>query len=414
MDEHLTFISRVSAANEKKIVLIVADGLGGLAHPDYGHRSELQYAHLPHLTRFVQDRKTATGLIYPVRRGVVPGSGAGHLGLFGYDPFYYHVGRGALEAAGLDTDEIGPGDVMGRMNFCTLDTAGKITDRRAGRIASGIKQVEALNSSVAIKGASVTVIPGKEHRAVFVIKARVGQVWSPKITDTDPQKVGAAPLQSKALTPGDAAAEQTALVVNAFTVQATNILRDFSPANGMVLRSFSTQPDLPDFNQVYSVRAAAISAYPLYRGIAKTVGMTVLKGAEDFKQEVALLKENFSGYDFFFLHYKDTDSRGEDGDFLGKVAALERFDLLFADLMEMPFDVLAITGDHATPSVMSGHSHHPVPIAISAPLVEGGGAAASFDESSCRAGSLGQMVGADLMPLLLAYSGKMGKFEGFA
>ncbi len=412
MDARLELISRTSVPNDKKILLIVIDGLGGLAHPAYGNQTELQYARLPNLDGWVKQRTTATGWIYPVRRGVVPGSGAGHLGLFGYDPLYYKVGRGALEAADLETSEIGRGDVTGRMNFCTVDAEGKIVDRRAGRIKDAIRQADALNQQVRIPGVDFQVIPMKEHRGVLVLK---NGGWSPQITDTDPQKTGLAPLASRAVTAGDAAAEKTAAVVNEFTRQAMQVLKAMAPANGVLMRSFSTYPDLPQFDAVYSVKSAAISAYPLYRGIAQVVGMNVIREAadSDFKGEVALLARHKGAYDFFFLHYKDPDSRGEDGDFLGKVAALERFDAAFADILEMQFDVLAVTGDHATPSVMSGHSHHPVPVAIAAPLMPEDNTT-SFDEPSCRFGVLGQMEGGDLMPQLLAYSGKLGKFEGFA
>lgn len=412
MDARLELISRTSVPNDKKILLIVIDGLGGLAHPAYGNQTELQYARLPNLDGWVKQRTTATGWIYPVRRGVVPGSGAGHLGLFGYDPLYYKVGRGALEAADLETSEIGRGDVTGRMNFCTVDAEGKIVDRRAGRIKDAVRQADALNQQVRIPGVDFQVIPMKEHRGVLVLK---NGGWSPQITDTDPQKAGLAPLASRAVTAGDAAAEKTAAVVNEFTRQAMQVLKAMAPANGVLMRSFSTYPDLPQFDTVYSVKSAAISAYPLYRGIAQVVGMNVIREAadSDFKGEVALLARHKGAYDFFFLHYKDPDSRGEDGDFLGKVAALERFDAAFADILEMQFDVLAVTGDHATPSVMSGHSHHPVPVAIAAPLMPEDNTT-SFDEPSCRFGVLGQMEGGDLMPQLLAYSGKLGKFEGFA
>ncbi len=410
MDTRQTLISRTSSPNEKKILLIVIDGLGGLAHPAYDNRTELQYARLPNLDAWVSQRTTGTGWIYPVRRGVVPGSGAGHLGLFGYDPLYYNVGRGALEAADLETDEIGRGDVTGRMNFCTVDAEQKVTDRRAGRIPDCSAQAAALNEQVRIPGVTFRVIPTKEHRGILLLK---GGGFSPQITDTDPQKTGVVPLQSRAVTAGDAVAEKTAAVVNEFSRQAMWVLREMTQANGVVMRSFSTHPDLPPFDTVYSVKSAAISAYPLYRGIARVVGMNVIRGASDFKEEVALLARHKDAYDFFFLHYKDPDSRGEDGDFLGKVAALERFDVAFADILAMQFDVLAVTGDHATPSVMSGHSHHPVPVAISAPLMPEDDTTA-FDEPSCRMGVLGQMEGGDLMPQLLAYSGKLGKFEGFA
>lgn len=419
MDRQLELLSRISHSNEKKILLIIIDGLGGLPHPEYENKTELQYAKLPNLDKFVRDRQTVTGLIYPVRRGITPGSGTGHLGLFGYDPFFkdYMVGRGAFEAADLDSREVAHGDIIARFNFCTIDEEGKIIDRRAGRFTNGKELADLLNKKVKINGVTVRLVSTKYHRGVFIIKT--GNQLSANITDTDPHKDGLPPLLSEPIcnVPGikeaSVSAIKTAKIVNDYTEQAMNILKAMKPANGIIIRGFATFPNLPRFNEVYSLNAAAIAAYPIYRGVARLVGMKVLDGAIDIDSEIGILKKNYEKFDFFFLHYKDPDEKGEDRDFIGKVKALEHFDGLFPAIREMKFDVLAITGDHSTPSIIGSHTHHAVPIAINSNFAKGFDKVEHFDEEKCICGSLGQLEGVQLMPILLANAMKLNKFEGF-
>ncbi len=417
MDTRLELLSRISYSNKSKILLIIIDGLGGLYHDKY-KKTELQYANLPNLDNFVRERQTVTGLIYPVRRGIIPGSGVGHLGLFGYDPLFeeYKVGRGALEAADLPSGEINPGDITARFNFCTINNKGIIIDRRANRFTDGKKIAEILNKEVKINNITTKVISTKEHRGVFIMKN--GQQLSAKITDTDPQKEGFKILKAKpdlglGINTLPPAAIKSATIVNEYTKQAIKILKDKKPANGIIFRGFSTIPDLPHFNVVYSLNSAAIAAYPLYRGIAKLISMKVLGPSTDLKSEIDILKKNFKEFDFFFLHYKDPDLRGEDGDFLGKVKTLEYFDKLFPEIRKLDFDVLAITGDHSTPSIIGAHSDHSVPIAINSKFMKGFDRSQSFDEEQCIYGSLGRLEGVELMTILLAKARKLRKFEGF-
>jgi len=415
--------SRLSAPNSKKILLIIIDGLGGAPHPDHQNMTELQAAKLPNLDRFLREKQAATGLICPVGRlGITPGSGAGHLGLFGYDPFLYHVPRGRLESAATEEEEMVEGEVRARMNFCTLDQEGKILDRRAGRISDCSRPAKLLNDQVKISGAEIKIVATKEHRAVFMLKPPINQGWSPEIIDTDPQTTGVPPLEARPLK-RSVGVQKTAHVINEFVRQAVQILKDEAPTNGVLLRSFTGWthlflPDdprrLPKFNTAYAVKSAAIAAYPLYQGIAKVVGMDVMKGATNLKSEIALLQQHQWDYTFFFLHYKDPDSRGEDGDFVGKVAALERFDEMFPEICAMQFDVVALTGDHATPSVIAAHSSDPVPLAIAGGMKQTHDPETHFDETHCRSGWLGVMNGPDLMPLLLGAAGKLKKFDGFA
>jgi len=396
----LDLIRSLAIPGTTKIVLLSSDGLGGFPHPDTG-RSEMETARLPHLDALA--RRAACGLIRHVGPGITPGSGPGHLGLFGYDPLRYLVGRGVLEALGIDFD-LRPGDVAARGNFCTVDGEGRITDRRAGRIPTArcVELVERLRT-MRLAGVEVLVEPVKEHRFVLVLR---GAGLSGHLSETDPQAIGQRPLPVRALAPE---AEHTAKLVNAFVAEAARRLADAAPANMVLLRGFDQLPVLPRFPEVFALRAAAIAAYPMYRGLARLVGMDVVKTGGTFPEEVATLAAHWDAYDFFFLHYKDTDKAGEDGDFAAKVAALERLDAEIPGIEGLRPDVLVITGDHATPAVLAAHSWHPVPV-----LVAGRYAAADaverFTERACGAGSLGTVPSHHLMPLVMANALRFTKF----
>src|SRR5215469_4324805 len=354
----LDVIAPLVVPNTTKIVLVSLDGLGGLPRPETG-RSELETASLPNLSQLAAD--AACGLIRHVAPGITPGSGPGHLGLFGYDPLQYQVGRGVLEALGIEFD-LRAGDVAARGNFCTVDAAGKITDRRAGRITTDVcvRLCERLRA-IRLPGVDVFVEPVKEHRFVLVLRA---PQLSGRLSETDPQVLGKPPLPVHALEP---AAGATAELVNRFVSEAGRLLHDAAPVNMVLLRGFDQLPELPRFPEVYGLRAAAIAAYPMYRGLAKLVGMDVLKTGGTFESEIATLGEHWDAYDYFFVHYKDTDKAGEDGDFDGKVAALERFDSHLPAILALGPDVLAVSGDHATPSILAAHGWQPVPALVSSP-----------------------------------------------
>jgi 2,3-bisphosphoglycerate-independent phosphoglycerate mutase len=397
----LDLIRSLAVPATTKIVLLSADGLGGFPHPDTG-RSELETARLPHLDGLA--RRAACGLIRHVAPGVTPGSGPGHLGLFGYDPLRYQVGRGVLEALGIDFD-LRAGDVAARGNFCTVDAEGRITDRRAGRIPTSrcVELVERLRR-IRLPGVEVFVEPVKEHRFVLVLRGAAD--LSGRLSETDPQATGQPPLPVHALAPE---AETTAARVNRFVREAASLLADAAPANMILLRGFDQLPALPRFPETFALRAAAIAAYPMYRGLARLVGMDVLKTGGTFADEVRTLAAHWEAYDFFFLHYKDTDKAGEDGDFPGKVAALERLDAEISGVEALRPDVLAVTGDHASPAILKGHSWHPVPV-----LLLGRYAAADaverFTERACTAGSLGTLASHHLMPLVMANALRFTKF----
>ncbi|HEX2439478.1 MAG TPA: 2,3-bisphosphoglycerate-independent phosphoglycerate mutase [Methylomirabilota bacterium] len=396
----LDLIRTLAVENTTKIVLLSLDGLGGLPRPETG-RSEMESARLPNLSALAS--ASACGLLRHVAPGITPGSGPGHLGLFGYDPLAFQVGRGVLEALGIEFD-LRAGDLAARGNFCTIDAAGLITDRRAGRIATDVcvRLTERLRT-IRLPGVEVLVEPVKEHRFVLVLR---GPGLAGGLSETDPQALGKAPLPVRALS---SAANHTAELVNAFIIEARKRLADAAPANMILLRGFDQLPELPRFPEVYAMRAAAIAAYPMYRGLAKLVGMDVLKTGGTFADEIATLREHWAAYDFFFVHYKDTDKAGEDGDFDAKVQALERFDTFIPAIREMGADVIVVSGDHATPSVLAAHGWQPVPVLVWSRYC-GADPVTAFTERACASGTLGLLPAHHLMPLIMANALRLTKF----
>ena len=396
------FIKRIVKKNNSKIVLLVMDGLGGLPHEKYG-LTELEKANTPNLDELA--KKSICGLQLPVGSGITPGSGPGHLGLFGYDPVKYQVGRGVLAANGIGFD-LQSNDVAARGNFCTIDNEGRVTDRRAGRISTEKnKQLcEILCEQIDICGLEVFVKPVKEHRFLLVLR---GEGLSGDIIDTDPQEIGKKPLQPKSLNPGN---EKTIKLVSEFIKQAGEILHDEIPANMVLLRGFSKTPKWPMFPEVYNVKSASIAAYPMYRGLAKLIGMDLLETGQTIDEEFKTLEEKWDDYDFFFLHVKKTDSYGEDGNFESKVKVIEETDSLIPRLMKLSPDVVIITGDHSTPSNLKSHSWHPVPVLIFSKHCRADNVL-KFGERNCITGGLGPRLPAkELIPIAMANAQRLEKF----
>ncbi|MBM3122642.1 MAG: 2,3-bisphosphoglycerate-independent phosphoglycerate mutase [Chloroflexi bacterium] len=387
---------------DSKIVLLVLDGLGGLPLKP-GGPTELEAARTPHLDRLASEG--TLGQTIPIRHGITPGSGPAHLGLFGYDPLEYVVGRGVLEGVGVGI-VVKKGEVAARGNFCTVDAEGRITDRRAGRIASSeaIPLVARL-AQVKVPGVEVEVRHVQEYRFAVVMR---GPGLEPHLADTDPQRTGVAPLPARATQPG---AEATADLFNRWIAEARKVIADHPKANALTLRGFSTDPELPRFPEVFGVRSACVAVYPMYKGVAELVGMSVLKVEGDRPEdEFAALAKAWNDFDFFFVHIKKTDSRGEDGDFAAKSAVIESVDSALPKLLELGPSVLAVTGDHSTPAKLKTHSWHPVPFLLWAPATVRTDDQTQFGESTCARGGLGTILATDAMPLMLAHALRLEKF----
>jgi 2,3-bisphosphoglycerate-independent phosphoglycerate mutase len=403
----LELMSSLAEEEKTKILLIVLDGLGGLPMTPEGP-TELEAARTPNLDALAA--RSICGLSTAVAPGITPGSGPGHLSLFGYDPIKCLVKRGVLSALGIGFD-LQSEDLAARGNFCNVDPeTGVITDRRAGRIGSelGARLCEKL-SQVQLAGVDqVFVKPVKEYRFTLILR---GADLEDGLTDTDPQETGVPPLPVKATRPE---AEETAQLINRWLDKAREVLaadaeENDHAANSCNLRGISKEPGLPTMREIYKLRCGAIATYPMYRGVAKLAGMDILPTGDTIEDEVETLKENWDDYDFFFFHVKKVDSRGEDGDFDAKAAVIEHFDQVMPDIMDLEPDVVIVTGDHSTPAIWKAHSWHELPVLLWSRFIRPDGAR-EFGERACMAGGLGHINHVDLMPLAMANAGRLAKY----
>ena len=397
----LDFIRKLIKPSDTKIAMLVMDGIGGLPNEE-NNLTELESANTPNLDNLA--KKSICGLQQPVCTGINPGSGPGHLGIFGFDPVKYQVGRGVLAALGIGFDLL-PGDVTARGNFCTVDENGFVLDRRAGRISSEKNQILCeLLRRIEIPNVKIFVETVKEHRMLLVLR---GEGLSGNLNDTDPQELNKKPLDFKIISHET---EKTAKYVRDFLEQANEVLSEHYPSNMILLRGFSEKPNWPTFEEVFGLKSAAIAAYPMYRGLAKLLGMNILETEITIKDEFTTLENNWNEYDFFYLHVKKTDSYGEDGNFDRKVSVIEETDREISRLLDLNPDVVVVTGDHSTPSLMKAHSWHPVPTLLFSKYCRPD-KVDQFGERACITGGLGPRFPAvDLIPLALANAKRLEKF----
>jgi 2,3-bisphosphoglycerate-independent phosphoglycerate mutase len=395
------FLKRLIIPAQTKIVMIIMDGLGGLPR-QAGGKTELETAEKPNLNSLAS--QSALGLTIPIGPGITTGSGPGHLSIFGYNPFDYEIGRGVLEVLGVDF-ELGPDDLAARGNFCTVDDEGILLDRRAGRLPteSSIKLVEMLRT-IKVEGVEFFIEPVKEHRFAFVMRASgLGE----DLSETDPLKTGVPPLPVVAQ---NSNSELAAKKVNLFITEARNKLKDQHPANMIMLRGFAKFPQVPSYAEMFGLHAAAIAVNGMYRGVARLAGMDVLQvDGQTLADEFDTLEKNWMDYDFFYLHFKKTDTCGEKGDFEGKVKAIEEIDACIPRLMALNPDVVIIGGDHSSPAVMKSHSWHPVPVLLYSKYVRSDDIP-EFGEHACSRGSLGLIPARHVMPIALANAGRIAKY----
>lgn len=399
--------SQLTLKPEKKLALVVLDGAGDLATKEHGYLTPLEAARTPNLDAL--SKGSAQGRLIPVAPGITPGSGPGHLGLFGYDPLEFEVGRGVIEALGLGMG-LQAGDVAARANFCTLDNNGvEVTDRRAGRIETAVceRLCALLAGQIKRLGDTQVIIkPGKEHRFAVVFR---GKGLEGPLTDADPHKEGKPIPVAAPVNPKSAKAKKTAKVVAEFFKAALPLLKDQRPANGLLLRGIAHQPQMPQFTDRYGLRAACIAVYPMYVGLAQLVGMAKLEGPQSIGEEFERYLAEYDNYDFFFIHYKPTDKYGEDGNYEAKRQAIEDFDAALPILLEKKPDVLAITADHSTPCALKGHSWHPQPVMLTSPYT-GWDKLERFTETGANLGSLGIFEAKYLIRLMQANARMLDKF----
>ncbi len=399
MMNQLELMSELSIPGTTKMVLLVMDGVGGLPGPQ--GLTELEAAHTPNLDALA--KRGITGMSTPARPGVTPGSGPGHVGLFGYDPIEWEIGRGVLEALGIDFD-LGHKDLAARGNFATVDAEGNITDRRAGRIPTeeGARLVQELRR-IRLPGVETFVEVVKEYRFVLVLR---GEGLEDGLTETDPQMTGVPPLPVEATRPG---AEKAASLLNHWLAEARKLLADEPRANSMNLRGIAKVPPIPKMPVMYKMKLAAIATYPMYRGIGRLVGMSVLPTGDTIASEVETLRQHWADHDFFFFHVKKTDSYGEDGNFDAKVHVIEEADAALADILALNPDVVVVTGDHSTPAALKSHSWHELPVLLWSKHIRPDSVEA-FGERPCMAGGMGHIRHYDLLPLMMANAGRLTKF----
>lgn len=400
----LNLMRNLTQKGDTKIVLLVMDGLGGLPR-EVGGPTELEAAFTPNLDRLA--REGMVGLMHPVGVGISPGSGPGHLGLFGYDPLKSLIGRGVLEAVGIGLT-LTENDVAARGNFCTVDENGIITDRRAGRISTEeCARMVGLIEDITLPGVELIVKPVRDYRFALILRS---PGLSYNLNETDPQKTGLKPLSVEAQD-GSADGKRTAELVNEWVEKVRERIKDQRPANMVTLRGWSKEPGLPTFEDIFKLHAAALAVYPMYKGLASLVGMNLVEGLANIDDQVAALKKEWDSYDFFFVHYKYTDSRGEDGDFDAKIQEIEKVDRVVPEILALKPDVLVVTGDHSTPAVLKSHSWHPVPVLMWAPgVMRANPDVKEFGESHCLRGALGQFNGVDLMKLITAHARRQAKY----
>lgn len=398
--------SELTLETKAKLVLVVLDGIGDLATKSQNYLTPLEAAQTPNLDVIAKD--SAQGRMIPVAPGITPGSGPGHLGLFGYDPLEYQVGRGVIEALGLGID-LQAGDVAARANFCTLDANGIVTDRRAGRIETEVCEelCDLLSKNIKKVGdAEVIIKAGKGHRFVVIFR---GKGLEGPLTDADPHREGLPIPAAKPVDAKSAKAEKAAKLVNEFYKAALPIIKDCKPANGFLMRGIAHQPEIPLFADRYKLRPACLAVYPMYKGLAQLVGMKKIEGPQTIAEQFETYLAEYDNYDFFFIHYKYTDMHGEDGNFEAKKKAIEEFDAALPILLKKKPDVLVITGDHSTPCAMKSHSWHPQPVLLHS-AYSGSDKLERFTETGANSGSLGVFKSKHLIRLMQANAKMFDKF----
>jgi 2,3-bisphosphoglycerate-independent phosphoglycerate mutase len=398
-----------------KMMMIICDGLGDRPVPELNGQTPLQAAYCDNFDWFAKNG--ICGLMDTIAPGIPPGSDTAHLALLGYNPYEVYSGRGPFEAFGIGMD-VAPGDVVLRANFATVDNDLNIVDRRAGRIKSGTKEIAESLNGMEIQGTEILFKEGTEHRAALLIR---GEGLSPDIGNTDPHRAGCCPLKSEALSPE---AEKTASIMEEFSRRASEILKEhpvnkkresegLQPANHILLRGAGGAAHLENMKDRFGISGAAVVGVMLVKGVCRALGMETLDvpGATggvdtDMKAKARAALSALDNHDFALLHVKACDVYGHDGDFKGKIGAIERLDEMLGIVRDGVSDCcIALTADHSTPVSVQNHSGDPVPLAIVGKDVRVDGVE-KYDEISMASGGLGRILGKNLLPIMLDCTGK--------
>ena len=406
--ERIDILKELVEKNDSKILLVVLDGLGDI--PSIDGKTPLEAAKTPNLDKL--SKESALGMHIPVLPGITPGSGPGHLSIFGYNPLKYKIGRGILEALGVGL-EVTKNDICIRANYAKVEEKdGKliVNDRRAGRLSTeeNKKLTEKITKEIEeINGVKIFMKSGIEYRLAILLRfnEKVNEDMC-NILETDPQNEGKEVISPEPLSEK---AKIVSEILKEFLLRVREIIKN-EKGNYLLLRGYSTPPIIPNFSEIYKLKSLSIATYPMYKGLTKLIGMETVKvDGFSIKDEIDVLRKNYKNFDFIYLHIKKTDSYGEDGDFMNKLKVIEEFDSYLPEILSLNFDVLCITGDHSTPTIMKSHSFHPVPLLIHSPFVFKG-LSERFTEKDCLKGELGTIKGEDIISLLLAHSKKLKKY----
>lgn len=407
-----------------KILLVIADGVGDRPCEVLNWKTPLQYANTSNLDLLAENG--SCGIMDLYHAGVPVGTDLGHLILFGYGLEDY-PGRGPIEAFGDGMELVG-GDIAFRCNFATIDDAGNVVDRRAGRIRQGTKELaEALNG-MEVDGVQILFKEATEHRAVLVLR---GEGLSEKITDTDPKKEGF-PVKQAAAKEDSAEAVFTADILNKVLERAHEILKNHQlnvqreeqgllPANAILTRGAGKMTQIEKITEKLGFSACCIASERTVLGVARLAGFSILTDDTftgnidtNIEKKAQMAVEALKDYDFVVLHYKATDLMGHDNDPEGKVRAIERYNDMVGEVLKgiekeaLTSVIVALAADHSTPCERKEHSGDPVPIVISGKNIRRD-RVKKYNEIACSRGGLGRIKGNDFNCTLLDYLEVMEK-----
>ncbi|MDD3408250.1 MAG: 2,3-bisphosphoglycerate-independent phosphoglycerate mutase [Methanobacteriaceae archaeon] len=409
-----------------KGIILVMDGMGDRPLKELDNQTPLQAANTPNMDKMAECG--ITGIMDSIRPGIIPGSDTAHLSILGYDPYEVYTGRGPFEASGVGLDVI-PGDIAFRCNFSTADENGIITDRRAGRIREGTKDIVDVLNTMVIKGYEDIQIIFKEstgHRAVLVLR---GEGLSDKVTDADPKVEGKKPKIVES-TDGSEEAKRTADLLNKIVEKSYEMVKNHPvnigrmeenkpPANIIIPRGAGAVPKVEHINEKYEVNSACIAETGLFMGIGRFAGMDIIEmddvtGGVDTNLDniidTIINQVNNTDHNFFLINIDGADEAGHDGNAIQKKEFIEKVDkIVMSKLLNLKNVVLFLTADHSTPISVMNHSGDPVPVIINSPEVRVDDVK-EYNEFAVAKGGLCRIRGSDVMNIVMDLMNNSHKF----